>query len=222
MKKILSFLTFLGAFVSFAQGPDCLNAEPVCTGLGGYQFDAGTNTNAPAGNNYDCLLTQPNPAWYYFEISQDGNIDMTLTAGQDIDFIIWGPFASIAAATAQCGGLGFGGASGNVEDCSYSGTNNETPAINGALVGEVYIMLVTNFANVPQTITFTQTSGAGATDCAIVNPCQITNFNATVGLCATAGGTYSTTGTVTFIDPPATGQLIVQDCDGNQDVLTIQ
>ena len=89
---------------------------------------------------------------------------MSLSANSDIDFIIWGPFSSLANAEANCGSYT------QVEDCSYSATNNETPEITGAIVGEVYVMLVTNYANVVQNITLTQTGGTGNTDCTIVNP----------------------------------------------------
>ena len=87
-----------------------------------------------------------------------------LNAASDIDFIIWGPFNSLAEAEANCGSYN------NIVDCSYSITNNETPEIIGAVVGRVYVMLVTNYANVVQNITLTQSGGSGNTDCTIVNP----------------------------------------------------
>lgn len=48
--------------------------------------------------------------------------------------------------------------------------------------------------------------------------CIITNMTANVGACNPAPGDYTTTGTITFNTPPPAGQLIVQDCNGNQDV----
>ena len=93
---------------------------------------------------------------------------MNLFAPQDIDFIIWGPFPDLATAQSQCGNLGNGGAGSNVVDCSYSSTNNEFPDILGAQVGEVYVMLITNYANSVQDLTLTQVGGTGATDCNIV------------------------------------------------------
>lgn len=63
----------------------------ICTNTG-LTFQA--NSGVPAasisnpGNDYGCLFTTPNPAWYYLEISQPGNILMTLTAVLDIDFIM--------------------------------------------------------------------------------------------------------------------------------------
>jgi gliding motility-associated-like protein len=48
-------------------------------------------------------------------------------------------------------------------------------------------------------------------------PCNIDNFTANIGACV--GGVYETTGTVEFSNAPTTGQLIVEDCDGNQAIM---
>src|SRR5690606_40124773 len=73
----------------------CNNAARFCTSTG-VNFPASTNTPAPVGPDYGCLGSQPNPAWYYLNISTGGNIDITLTnsANVDVDFAAWGPFAS--------------------------------------------------------------------------------------------------------------------------------
>ena len=213
--KILALISLV-VFPSilFAQGATCVDMDPICTDVGA-SFTANTGTTSEPGNNYGCLATQPNPSWYYFEIATNGNIDMSLTAGSDIDFIIWGPFANLAAAQANCGSLG-----ANV-DCSYSATNNETPSIPGAVAGQVYIMLITNYASVVQDITLVQTGGTGSTNCTIVTnpPCFMSYFEATVGACDPLTGTYTVTGSVEFDDPPVSGNLIVQDCDGNQTIV---
>ncbi len=49
-------------------------------------------------------------------------------------------------------------------------------------------------------------------------PCSITNLTANVGACVVGPNTYSTTGQVTFVNAPAAGQLIVEDCNGVQQV----
>lgn len=216
MKKILLAIVAAIPFFGLGQGTTCADMDPICTDVGA-QFTANTGTTAEAGNNYGCLLTQPNPSWYYFEIATNGNIDMSLTAPSDIDFIIWGPYPNLAAAQANCGTLG----TGNQVDCSYSATNNETPSIPNAVVGQVYIMLVTNYANIVQDITLVQTGGSGSTDCSIVNnpPCFMSYFEANVSACDPVTGTYGVTGSIEFDDPPATGNLIVQDCNGNQVVV---
>lgn len=214
MKKIANFIALLlviaPAFVQ-AQGATCADMDPICTDVGA-NFTANTGTTAEAGNDYGCLATQPNPSWYYFEVATNGNIDMSLTAPSDIDFIIWGPYADLTAAQNDCGSLG-----GNEVDCSYSSTNNETPSIPGAVAGEVYIMLITNYANVTQDISLTQTGGTGSTDCSIVNnpPCFMSFMNATISACDPATDTYEVTGQIDFEDPPTTGDLVVEDCYGN-------
>ncbi|MEJ6583973.1 MAG: PKD domain-containing protein [Crocinitomicaceae bacterium] len=186
--------------------------QPICTQVGA-NFPASINTTSEAGNNYGCLGSQPNPAWYYLEVATNGNIDMNLVAPSDIDFIIWGPFPNLAAAQANCGSLG-----GNV-DCSYSATNNEFPSIPGAVAGQVYIMLITNYANVNQNVTLTQTGGTGSTNCNIVYPCAISNFTANIGPCISPGNTYNVTGQITYTSAPSSGYLIVQDCNGTQTVV---
>jgi gliding motility-associated-like protein len=168
-KIVVFFVGFFQALLVFSQagGADCNNLEPICTDVG-ISFTASSgvpdaSTTSP-GNNYDCLGSEPNPTWYYLEISNSGDVQMELNAASDIDFIIWGPFNSLTEAEANCGSYN------NVVDCSYSFTNNETPEILGAVAGQVYVMLVTNYANVVQNITLAQSGGAGNTDCTIVNP----------------------------------------------------
>jgi gliding motility-associated-like protein len=218
MRLLLLLLLLLGAAPAllFAQGVNCADMDPICTDVGA-TFTANTGTTAEPGNDYGCLLTQPNPSWYYFEISNAGNIDMSLSAPSDIDYVIWGPYPNLAAAQANCGTLG----SGNIVDCSYSATANETPSITGAQVGEVYIMLITNYANAVQNVTLTQTGGTGATDCSIVAnpPCFMSFFEANISACDPATDTYDVTGVIDFEDPPTTGNLVVEDCNGNQVVV---
>jgi gliding motility-associated-like protein len=216
MKNILLILTLLAPYLIYAQGADCASMDPICTDVGA-TFTANTGTTSEAGNDYGCLITQPNPSWYYFEVATNGNIDMSLTAASDIDFIIWGPFANLAAAQANCGSL----SAAQTVDCSFSGTNNETPSIPAAVAGEVYIMLITNYAAVVQDITLTQTGGTGSTDCNIVNnpPCFMNYFEANISACDALTDTYDVTGQIDFDDPPALGDLIVVDCNGNQTIV---
>ncbi len=143
----------------------CVNMAPICTNAGLTFNASATGQSAATGNNYGCLTTQPDPTWYYFEISTSGNIDMQLSALLDIDYAIWGPYANLAAAQAACGSLPL------PIDCSYDPTATETPSITGALAGQVYIMIITNYAGVPQNISLTQTGGLGATNCSIVTSC---------------------------------------------------
>ena len=222
MKNLILSISFLAfAFNSFSQSADCATMEPICTDAGVNFQATATGTEADVtnpGNDYDCLISQPDPTWYYLEIDNTGNLVMDLTAPSDIDYIVWGPFANLAAAQAGCGNLGNGGTGSNVVDCSFSATNMETPTINGAVSGEVYIMMVTNYAGTVQNISLTLNSGSstGDTDCSIVNPCQITNLTTNISACDPVTGTFDLTGTIDFIDPPTTGTLTVTNCSGDQ------
>lgn len=177
-RNILILLsTFLASWLFqtsvFAQGPTCQTATPFCDNVLN-PFPAGTNQPpAPAGNNYDCLFSQPNPAWYTMTVGIPGTLDFTLmnTNNVDVDFIVWGPFANLADAFAACGNLGNGGTTGNVVDCSYSGSAIEQVVIPNAQVGDVYMFLITNFSNQPTDIYSTANVGNGA----IVCDCKINN-----------------------------------------------
>lgn len=233
MKHIISlFILFVSPYIfSQAGGLTCPQMEPICTDAG-VNFQA--NSNGPdasvsePGNNYDCLFDAPNPSWFYLEISDPGDIIMNLSAPTDIDFVIWGPYPNLATAQATCGNhqnvvadincdwLGICDAEG----CSYSPAANENPGIPNAQVGEVYVLLITNYANNVQNITLTQTGGSGSTDCTILTPeCLITYFEGNISACINGTGTYDVTGVVEFEEAPTTGTLIVEDCFGTQHVV---
>ena len=172
LRLILIFYLGLSLFNLHAQNNvNCVDMNPICTSVG-VSFTANANAGSAAvGNDYGCLFSQPNPSWFYFEVSSNGAINMSLSANLDIDFIIYGPFTNLANAISNCGTLG-DPINSPIVDCSYSGTNMEVPSIPNAVIGEVYIMLITNYAGQVQNISLTQTSGTGATDCSIVPVCN--------------------------------------------------
>jgi len=152
----------------------CGQMQPICSGSPIiFQAQSGGGS-APAGPDYGCLSTTPNPTWFYLEIATPGSMAIDLTAGSDVDFAMWGPYASLAAAQADCSSYP------TPIDCSYSGSNVELMDIASVNVGEVYAVLVTNYANVIQSITLNQAAGASATtNCAIVTlPVGLLYFNA--------------------------------------------
>lgn len=147
-----------------AGGNDCPQMQAICTD-NTYCYTAGIGSTAATGNDYGCLSTQPNPSWYYFEVSTAGNLVFDLSAVSDIDFAVWGPYANVAAANAACGALPA------PADCSFSTSPTEQVNLTGVVVGEIYVLVVTNYANVVQDITLTAAAGnSAATNCAIVNP----------------------------------------------------
>ena len=79
MKKLL-LIVLLGfaAYLrdSFAQpssqNNSCELALPFCTGTL-YSFPAGVNAGyGQTGPCYNCLVTRPNPAWYYMKVDNAG------------------------------------------------------------------------------------------------------------------------------------------------------
>lgn len=182
-KLYILFLLFILSVGVYGQGSTCADADPFCTGTT-YNFP--NNTGLPdaetiePGNNYGCLSTSPNPAWYYMEISTAGDLDIFIEqntsagGGLDVDFILYGPYDDLNHAISLCGNLGYGtsGSDPNaIVDCSYSTASTETANITNAQVGEVYLMLITNFSDDPGFIEFSQTGGTGATNCNILFPC---------------------------------------------------
>ncbi|MBP7822020.1 MAG: hypothetical protein KA010_03795, partial [Saprospiraceae bacterium] len=169
---------FQSVFLSsnLAQSDNCSGALPFCSD-GGVSFPANTDNGnfQPSGNSYSCgngpwntLYAQPNAAWYYLQISNAGNMGITLTNTNnvDIDFALWGPFSSLSAAQSQCGSLP------DPTDCSYNAQSTELVNINGANVGQVYLLMITNYSNLPTQINAMQTSGSAATNCSIVTSCN--------------------------------------------------
>ncbi len=151
----------------------CDLVAPFCSGSP-YVFQAQEGgADAPVGPNYGCLSTKPNPTWFYLEIDISGTISIDLTAGSDIDFAIWGPYANLTAAKAACSSFPA------PLDCSYSSSNTEQINISNAQTGEVYVVLVTNYADVIQNITLNQAPDATATtNCNILLPIELLFFNA--------------------------------------------
>lgn len=156
---------------SYAQSGFCNTSEPFCTN-DIMTFPAGVNTgSAESGPDYGCLFSQPNPAWYHMRIAIPGSITIEISSApaKDIDFICWGPFDSPHD---PCSGQL---TSSKIADCSYAGgTGPEYCEINNTLVGEYYILLLTNYSNDPCLVTYAKTAGNAETDCGIV-PAQASN-----------------------------------------------
>jgi gliding motility-associated-like protein len=213
MKRLLSIILLItgSGLHLFSQSSMCNGASAFCSGTTSYPASVGAGTAQP-GPNYGCLFSQPNPAWFYMQVSTPGNLALTITASppRDIDFILYGPFTSpTAPCVAQL-------TAANTEDCSYAGgTAPEVADITGGLVGEYYLLLLTNFSNQPTNISFSQTGGTGSTSCAVL--CDITSLTAVTSACNPATNTYSLSGQVAFTTQPTTGTLTVtSSCGGSQ------
>ncbi|HTO14390.1 MAG TPA: gliding motility-associated C-terminal domain-containing protein [Edaphocola sp.] len=202
-KSKLSFLglgmvlaLWISGFTSYAQGPgvipdgtSCITALPFCTDTV-YNFPNSTNApTAPAGYSYACLASRPNPVWYYMKIGNPGTLQITVNqlslggTGLDVDFAMWGPFASLNDGCAAITGL-----AAPIQS-SYSNSTQEIVGIGlpggvgggagcmttppAALTGQYYILLLTNYSNQPGSIQFSKTAGTATTDCSILT-CGIT------------------------------------------------
>ncbi|MDI1353680.1 MAG: gliding motility-associated C-terminal domain-containing protein [bacterium] len=187
---LVSFLFESDLLLSQSTNNNCASASPYCTGQT-MTFPATTGVSgSQPGPFYGCLGSQPNPAWFFLQIASGGSLSISMSANNDIDFICWGPFASLSTA---CGSL----TSSNVQSCSYSPSNTETCTIANAIPGMFYMMLITNFSNSSQTITFSQTSGNASTNCGFV--CLITPTNS---------GMTCAGGAVTISLTPATSSAV--------------
>ena len=152
----------------------CEFADPFCTDNGMYEFPAGVNAGSgESGPEYDCLYTQPNPAWYYMRIGEPGAMDIHMysTPQVDIDFCCWGPFDD---PTSPCP---YGLTDDKVVSCSYSTSWTEHCMIPAtAQTGEYYILVITNYSNQTCNINFSMVDGNGSTDCGILPPTDIIGF----------------------------------------------
>lgn len=158
---------------------DCINPEAACPGpefglnipfLG----DGDIPVTAPSGPNYGCLFNQPYPRFYFFKIAEDGDLyfdlnQYTLPDQQgtpiDVDFIVWGPFTDVPCDYEDLQ---------QIESCSYSASAFETVSIEGALAGEYYVMMITNYAGTYGqfgyvNLIFDDINSTGSFDCSIVS-----------------------------------------------------
>ncbi|HBS85957.1 MAG: hypothetical protein A2W91_08625 [Bacteroidetes bacterium GWF2_38_335] len=219
MKKVnkMKFRIYFGFFLQFTicisnlhgQSSTCATAEPFCTGTT-YNFPLATGTEAEVGPFYDCLGSQPNPVWYYLQIDDPGTIDIHMNSAPgicDVDFCCWGPFITL---TDVCSNL----IASNVIDCSFDPANAEDCNISGAITGNYYMLCITNYDDIPTNVEFSQTGGDGSTDCSIINTCSFTDCSLSVGECNSGSDLFSILGSISFIYPPETGTLFIQDDTG--------
>ena len=152
----------------------CENAENFCQEGGA--LVTSNIIGIPDPNDIACLGSAPNPTWNIIQIGDPGLIEIEISQvddngnGIDVDFVLWGPFESVAD---SCTEIAFEDCPscpnntsnpdfypfGNIVDCSYSFVSVENLTIDNAQTGEIYILLVTNFSDDPGTISISQTNG---------------------------------------------------------------
>jgi len=184
MKKKSCFLIGLIIFLNFKSfcqvNPGATCGEAGCSTEGSY-FNS---TGVPSMGNWGCLGTTPNANWLSFGISTSGSVHLLLTqtnaAGTliDVDFALYGPFSSASA------GCPIDATTPQV-DCSYSASGTENIDIASAQVGQVYILLVTNFNGGSGTISIQSdlpSAPTGDVDCSVNFSLTTTISPATCGL----------------------------------------
>ncbi len=157
---------------------DCINPEAACPG-----DDFGLNipflndgeipTSAPSGPAYGCLGSEPYPRFFYFQPATNGSLNFYLNQytepnqegeGIDVDFIVWGPFEDVPCDYEDLQ---------QIVSCSYSADYEEYVTIPNAQAGEVYIMMVTNYAGTYGmfgyvNLIFDEENSTGTFDCSIL------------------------------------------------------
>ncbi len=110
-------------------------------------------TNVINLGTYGCLGTSPNASFFFLEAAQSGSLSYTITqvttagAPIDVDYALWGPFASRDAGCILI-------PNGSPVSCSFSAAATENFTIT-VTAGQVYILMVTNYANQAGSVTMT-------------------------------------------------------------------
>ncbi|SHI42532.1 gliding motility-associated C-terminal domain-containing protein [Flavobacterium terrae] len=210
----------------------CENSIPVCAvNAVILRNDVGVPANpnpisGTATTTVGCLGSAPSPTFYFLTVQQDGNYTYFMeqstnptfaTVDLDVDYVTWGPFTSVAQA---CASISVSNTRPAPQGCSFSAAATETFTLNGALAGQVYIMMITNYtasSSYPGKrgyIRITRTSGPAPLEC-----CPFANFTYSSSFFCKDGanpspilGTASTAGTYTASSPnlvinPTTGVI---------------
>ena len=143
----------------------CDTSENLCPG-GDELYTYNTVGVEPGLGLIGCLFSSPNPTFSILEIGSDGEIQVQMVQNTafdssgnpigdelDVDFGLWGPYTS---SEDFCGGSDY--PSTPLIACSYSAAPVENFTIDNAVAGEIYVVMITNFANEAGIIQITQTN----------------------------------------------------------------
>ena len=159
---MLSLLLTL-ALASYAQdNSHYVDAVQICAdGVTQFPLTVGLE-NAEAGPDYNCLYIQPNPAWFFVKMEEPGdviiNINVQSNGFFDVDFCCWGPFGALPESSEAL-------TRDKVVDCSYDTSPATCTIPSTAQAGEYFVLLVTNYANLPGDLTFAIGGGTGSFEC---------------------------------------------------------
>ena len=118
------------------------------------------------------------PTWFFVRIQNSGSMTLQISQtdlsgnGTDVDFVLWGPFNNLNNICTQLN-------TATEVDCSWSASSIENINIPNAVAGQLYVMLIDNYSNVPGNITVTQIAGTGSTNCDFLSLTKILNTDST-------------------------------------------
>ncbi|MEW7290749.1 DUF7507 domain-containing protein [Aquimarina sp. 2304DJ70-9] len=188
----------------------CVMAEVLCTPNAAFPAETAASdlgpvptcgtAGAPPGFPVSpTLFATPNPAFYTLQVVESGDLYLFVDTSPavDVDFALWGPFAS-PDIVANCAGGNF--PPGVPIDCDYSVDPSEQIDVPGVLAGEVYILMINNFSGAATDITLTPNNNHGTNTATLGGPLS---FSATQ------------TNTFTVIDAPQNLQISPPATDPN-------
>jgi len=171
-----------------SESSGCNSPIQLCSVLSTYPAKTGQNTliNPSSNPDWNCLhhanqLNVSNQTWYYFKITQAGDIDLQITSSPqvNIDGIVWGPFDSLSQ-TCQS-------TEHNPEACDRS-TFNVSLNFHNAVANKYYLIMVSNHPNQATNLSFSfQNSTADIELCQPVLSYLPTCEGSTFHLYATSG-----------------------------------
>ena len=155
----------IGEIVVAEDNTHYADAIQICATEGQPQFPLTVNVeHAESGPYYGCLYTQPNPTWFFVKMDEPGDVAININVQSeggffDVDFCCWGPFNALPESSEEL-------TQDKVADCSYDSSAPIVCTIpSEAQTGEYYVLVVTNYANMPGDLTFTSGGGTGSLEC---------------------------------------------------------
>ncbi|MCG8894684.1 hypothetical protein G1K73_13125, partial [Tenacibaculum finnmarkense] len=180
LKKIGILFLFLFSNYIIAQGTTCINAEVLCTPNAAFPAQTsaadlgplpscGTNGQAPGFPVNSTLSSTPNPAFYTLQVVESGDLFLFINTSpaKDVDFAIWGPFAS-PDVIANCSGNNF--PPGAPIDCDYSTDSSEQIDVSGVLAGQTYILMIANYSGEATDVTLSPNNDHGINTATLGGP----------------------------------------------------
>lgn len=185
----------------------CATAIRACLSGGTFTWPATTGSStAETGNTYGCLSSRPRPTWLWLPVATAGTINLNIgcTPSIDVDYAVWGPFNS--QTDIPCGTLSTPVA------CDYTGTAGGSTTLTATAAGQVFLVLVTNYAGSATNITLNQTGGTGyvgvnASIAAVAPVCRGGNIQLNATTNAPSNATYQWSGPNGYT-ATGSGQLI--------------